>query len=1668
MEQEKADQDFWKFVDGFVESPEILQNFCQQHGYLLESRVGGGGFGSVYRLKDAITGEELAMKILDFSAHQDGVEPCFYSREDQVYCEVRVKVSATLEEFLSREKVNIAVGELLPFLVADFSEIWDEEAIGWENPKYAPLLAVISKEKMSPPPQSVPGFTELWLAEQIDPEKLGALSVWDILHLAPDICTQRLSTREEGTWRTVHAGREIFPMSLEISWHDLAAEYPQQGVRALLREYLYDPVADDPYWKWRWVTDFPAAISETWQRLTFRLNTVWERYSLPEIQLRFPDFFRIRLTLNLPASLALPYLTGERKQEVKRLMAVKNEIITGNATRHFFKGFNTAVAPPLRLGSNVFIISPLLSDPQKILPARFVQVLEEEGERERRVLLAFPPLIHFLRFLTELFQSSPWEIGDIKETNFKLDATGQWQLVDYGGHLLRYLKQRGWQYLVGSNDYASYSLFHALGASLEEDVDGQLLDLAHGEGSRWFSAVKTIVRMLSGREADRLRGTDLNNALFQDFQKYHEDIFTNLSQLLLSRDKGLCRYRSFPVTDDDVADLSKDKDMDMETALRRFLFIIGLSLTAEPAWSILDPKMQERMCLCSRKPYAHSSWEVAVKDDKIILSECPAEVADPMRKGLTPGTAEKLLKAFFPGLEESFTRREAIAQKRRQILGILAQMGVLWAPCELDKFDANLRKRLGQIAKLPWLIPECLKKIWELRRQSNAMIFDSDNKDRRDADLPEATAQRLQEQLSSLLKKSELPLDETCDVLRQVIRWQRLCFHRYLFGKIDENCQWQIDVKRTQAFFQDRWTLLRYAFIEKDEETLQYAFLTGWIEGLEKRELQKVRFMADTCNQEKHAMLLMVREWMRARDHLEKGSPEVLAGAYRRCKARYEKVLEEYPFFPPQLKGKPWTASILRETLGDAPQEIFGDCCERWRKAKTWSELEFPAAALAASREFLDLCGEIVPGLWLKIHEKLARCGIAPLAPVPANWTRWQEQNGIYLAQLHEIDESFDPAALSGSPLLVSAQIYEIVEHLGAQTERLRDAVLGHFLCAAMPENVAHAVYVRGMLEKLLPEERDFAAEALLQELRRLERAPDAPFAAQHGYYRGLFLWLKSAEAILVKKSPDRVDLPREREKDTTLRTSPVIEGSFDPEFLKGWQGDRLKNRIARFLGSMAETGLWDHELREALEDLLLCFYRENGLYLPELQEREGDAVAELYRTLYRATGGFRNIPPALEDIRRIAALGLARIDPAQKVKDFARLLPVEVQAPHFPRSVLVEFLEYQMDISVHGGEDKARQTRKNILLVQLRGEWEYMSARHRQILEEYPQYRRLAENLALLRPDLAGDNLSREAVQEWPRKIKIFEDYLSTTHTILEQEEKNIPWNWRQFLKNCDNSFVQRIYPDIEDRRFGDIYLLLFDLSPLPSLKETREFMKKCRHFNLDEEQRQKIAAILSDGAHSADQRFAQAKEYLECRWSPPEEEVRLAIYRAEIPEQDRGRFWGIYLEERKKLAVTYRIAPNPKLISQLQQEQKPRQWMLRLQLEIWLARFQRCVDPLIVRYFARELETMEIEKLMKICELLEMSNTEDDCEYLFSCLFQEHLCFPKLQNLSNGLGRMYQDMADAIIDRLSRYPSEVPLELEYNSLKEIEEKAADGWPLPKILTSLYERIAGERTSGT
>ena len=295
----------------------------------------------------------------------------------------------------------------------------------------------------------------------------------------------------------------------------------------------------------------------------------------------------------------------------------------------------------------------------------------------------------------------------------------------------------------------------------------------------------------------------------------------------------------------------------------------------------------------------------------------------------------------------------------------------------------------------------------------------------------------------------------------------------------------------------------------------------------------------------------------------------------------------------------------------------------------------------------------------------------------------------------------------------------------------------------------------------------------------------------------------------------------------------------------------------------------------------------------------------------------------------------------------------------------------------------------------------------------------------------------------------------------VIAQQTNEAPWDWKPLLENLDYSILQRIYPELKYPELRDIHFLIFDLSPLPSIKETREFMQKCQYWNLTQQDREKIKQALSEPGKEASMLFSNAMGYLDRHcWSLSEESVREMIFRLEIETNKREEIWTEYLEARKKLPLGGRIQKEARLLKQLEGPLEAAELERIFMMELWFIRFQYKVDRTIVNYFVQEFDLLSEEEQRRISQTLQRTRVTSDSYELFNWVFNQFVFLPSLVLLDSA-SWFGSKPSETVISALSqKYMTHIPVEVQFNIARFIKEKLTIGWQRQQIFTEVNNMI--------
>ncbi|NUM35744.1 MAG: hypothetical protein HUU50_14450 [Candidatus Brocadiae bacterium] len=1680
---------FWEYVDPFVESREQLENHCKNSGLDLLKRIGTGGFGSVYLVQDIHTGEKFALKVMDFRSHHSDIIPCFYESNSQIYTEVYVNIFRSLQEILSEEKISISCDDLSLYLVAsrtlEKEEAW--EHIPYQNHKLIQHLCHESRQNDLKllNDEFIPGRAELFLLEIIDTKKLSQLTILELMKLAPHLMCEFFWDTKDACYS--RASQKIFPIRLNITLRDLIKQsrslFADHG-KSLLREFFYDSQRpEDFYWKFSWLPQDLSQMNEPMLEKEICLNDLLQRYSHKEITRRFPEFFQIKVQQKIPAKIALEYLHGEKKMEAKRLLAVKNEVITANAMRQYYEGINQVLAPVQKVAGNILILSSFLYDASEIFQNHLYKKVDEvhQGERESFTLIAFPALITFLYNTGRLLENSVWAFGDIKQGNFKLNLAGQWEMIDYGGHFLKAMETTSHQDILGSNDYASYILFHILNAPLDHQIDGNWVQDALSRNSQWFSLVKVVVRMMSARSADKLRGTDLNRALFRDFQTYHESVFLDLIEKVLSKQDSPYHYRNFSLLKKDVSFFYLEEDNPgLETTLRRLLFIIGLSLCGYMHWSLLDEETRKKILVRYTKDNVSSStWTVAIENDTMSITEYTQDACLAARKGLHPVEALKMMEFFFPGLKEFNHKQCQLAQIRKQILGKLQYLGIVkldtyFSPPNIKYFYDHLLEAFATLDSAAWMDRNFCQKLYEERQADlSALALLDTNK----------------EEIFKILQQSQPDMEKANQKLSLLLFWQRTFFNFFL-GSKGNSCD--LDLANTELFFTERWAKLKQAWKNKNFAFLKYAIDRRWIEKEDTKEIDWLQKIASFSSQEQHASVFMSHEIEREKEFPDIKTLEIQSQEKILWEG-YQRQILSHPFFPPSFPKDALHSPKLGEFLQqEYAQEWFNCLSIPLQKRFLYiAEKLSPLCTkdswkdLAICEELLNLWEKGAKALFQKIESSLFHCGCyssqenfiqthSDMENALTNIYQTLEQTlqedkrfiwDSFFEELNDYLSIWEKESWKNLDLA-----FLISQRLLSRLKDWKNFVHTHFLFSTLAMEKSPLEHLYQKIHKLLAFVGDNEElKAILEKIQSYESITSNRKTGQiYSLYSSCISLIQEIEETMYQWN-EFLEIPGfSFTTNRYQRYIPVLESIDDRILFKeikgdisqGWNMDCLQNRICRFL-SLQENFDLGMLQKAGIEKMLSWIFLQPGLLVSNNLLLQDELAQKIYLKLKSSTNHFQSLPKSLEDLIKIASYHLEKITTEVIQKRFDSLLPVEVQAPGFHRSVLLEFLEYQTELSYnkvpHDG------FRKKILFMQLEREYKDLKIQYTRLLQEYPEIILTIENRILLyKNEAQAQKLLDEARQDWPKKIKIFSDYLKVLEWTLEAEKQNTPWAWRELLSDKENTFLSYIYPEMQNEELKDIYLSIFDLTPLPSLKDIKDFMKKCNTFQLSQEQKQELKDLLLKKNHEPDV-FDKAKQYMDnfC-WSSSEEEIIAAIEKIQLDAKAKEEFLKQYGQARHQLHVTQRITRETRFLNKLKQTLSEADTLKVFLFELWMTRFQKSIDSNIVNYFAEETDQLSYEKKADLYDALKRANPASDTTTLFLWLFSQYIFHPTLSLLDTG-SFFGSKASEEILRQINTkfMHQEIPLKLQYTISKAIKEKKSANCQKNQILEYLSTIIA-------
>ena len=1717
---------FWEFVDPFMSSRGELETFCQSLGLVLKERIGSGGFGSVYLVEDILSGEKFALKLMDFVSHVDNVLARTWKRGDNVFCDVSVNICQTIEDVFQSEFVGCGLEALIPFLVV--SEIEDDVWI--ERIQYHHLVRTICKEDMlwkvdNLPESFLPGMGENFLWEVLDEVKWKSLCLKEVGNLAPSLFCEHYYTIEEESLICHTALDALCFFSLNISFKDLCKQVRRflgEYGQGFLRELFVDlKNKHNLYWRFECLPHHLDSCNAIFENQIIDVLDVLRRYSLEEVLQRFPCFFQLSIHRNFSGGATLPFLKGDVLIEVKRLLAVKQEIMVANSLRTSYPGINHIVGGIYCFHDNICFFSPFLYDVVKMFPANCFHTFSSilDGEEEKSVVVAFPIGISFLYSMVHVLLHSIWDFGDIKWSNFKIDLAGEWRMIDFGGHGLRAMDAKYRESIVGSNDYANYALFYLLNVG---EVEPDVLSYACGINGQLFSMIKVIVRMLSGRSVDRLRGTDLNRALLQNFQGYHERIFFDFLDVLLYQKDSDYYFQSFHLSNDDVEFLFGENNLGVEVAFRRFSFLIGLCLTGYCAVSVLDEEMQSKIVVhLGKKIIGNSSWQVILKEDTIILEEDKSESYLAIKRGISPEVCLTLMDVFFPNLQTWFAQEQENVQIRRQILHNLNILGVhdvsqYFSPLEIRYFATNVRKCLEKVATFVWLDKECMDYICK----DQVYILEK--------------WEHVSTKLTHVLSESIEDITILNDVISLLVDLRNRVWN-YVLGIENESNNSLIS---TELFFLSRYFMLYTAKKYHWKDVLDFACQVGWLSSTDSQEIKNILQQSKMTSIETRIGTVIQQELSRMFLHKDICQKQTWEAYYHEA----EKNICLHPFY--DLIGDTFiSVNTVFQTLENVEfnWKHFLKTSEKdqWHHIETLASCssKFPWAELALLQNALDIFQTAMQRCVDSCNEKCVSIQF-PCILDASSWKSCNDSMEEMLEQLShsgfflehfdsetaeqingESPEHFDsetaaqvndtsPEQVEGetaaqvndtSPEQVDGESSEHVEnhyeqhssHLGnyivlpnkdsslyvklswlyrmmttleKQAQYLYQLIGCHYFFATIEEEQNPLEYLfqkMSTFSRIIPKN-----SSILLLMRQIQ--------AQEEYISKFSFGQKLLQYVSVYNILDKVDnickkyygyLNVSESAFVTMRKKidlQSLEFQSTPLFNKEdldidnvWKKDYLYMRILRFISKEKNMPIsLGVEERKALGLLMSCFY-ENGLLLSNDFLQENQIAIQIYKDLQFYTRQFQEIPSVLSDLKNIGYANIQKLTPSSLDQRFVNIFPLEVLSPSFRGSVLVEFLNYQIEIS-QTKQEMNQGMRRRILLMQVENEVRRLEEKYREVKNLYPSYVKMMDNLMLLSSVSNIETLGKQVIESWNEKIKLFQDYLNIARWILQEEEQENIWSWSKFFEQ-KNTFLHCVYPELQKE--SDLFLSFFALEPLPNFSEIRSLLQKCRNVNISEEKQNQLLAILQERKSDT---FKNAKKFVDdfCL-TESEEKINQALCNQSHQNFQTKEWTNLYWQARKSLPFSLRTLPETEFIEQIIVAKDSRELSNIVLLELWKCRFQKSINISIVQYAYNELATFSKEQKDKIVEMFQNSLHSAKPSTLFQWLFSNYIFEPSillLNSFSLFEGKRSEEIRRCLA--LKYQLEEPPLELQYNLIKTLKEQLLLKIPKQKIYETLKQKI--------
>lgn len=1579
---------FWEFVDPFLGSRKELEDFCKNYGFNLQDRIGAGGFGSVYKVEDSLSGECFALKLLDFSSQRNNILSKIVERENCVFCDVSVNVTRTIKNILQDSVVLCSVEELIPFLI---ESKWDEEVseeVSWEKIRYPLLVREIFKDDLWSltsflEDSFIPGETELFLYKVLDSDKWNSLSLWEIGQLAPSLFKDVYYDIEQKCW--IKCGELLCPALFLISFDELHILNNTDIVNNFIHEFISDLSWFESISCELLPNEFNKMNTEI-REIHFSLWKLLCSYSWDQLLIQFPFLWNLKIKQSIPGGVATSCLSGDDLVEVKRLLAVKQEICTANALfAKEYAGFNRIHAGTFKIGNNVALISPFLLDANQVFESKLFTVLStvEQGEEETYSCIKFPLVLKFLYQMGNILQDSDWNFGDIKWGNFKIDFDGSWKIIDFGGHGLRlFMNDR--ESIVGSNDYSCESLFYLLNGGV---ADSSITERAINISAQWFSLIKVAVRMISGKMADTLRGTDLNRALLSNFRGYHENVFDSFIENLLNPSSTI--FYKQELVDEDVAFLfEQNNNLGLEVAFRRFLFIIGLCLTKYCVCDLLDEEMKKKVIVSYGSN--EDSWRLMQEDDKIYLVESINNDED-----LSPILILDLMRKFFPGLEQWYKDELQTIQKRHNILELLQCLGIVHNKNDFEKlseFCDNVHKYLEKLPEFAWNSEE--------------------NKVR------------------SLNAKT---IDELLDCIQELATFRIQTFNKIIHSESNE-----LDLVHAEVFFLSRWFQVDTAYKKNNSLLLDWIKQVQWCSEVKNETIEKLYQHSCWCSFPIRCAMLLSQESARMQmSEIDNKYDE----EWNQLLSVVLNEINSHPFASAvDIKKSALDVYNEMQAMGFPIFASYGQQ-EKIRRLCTACN-SMPWAECAIKRELLNTFQQAVQNYLKKINSFLFSCEL-PTVQLCTSWSECEQNLNDWLNTISIIPGLTE--RLSNIPQNVSKKlsfVYDLAQYL---LQNYRNNMHHIYCCAFLADidnvdNILEATYKK--LDRLCKKIVYNASLLIwLERIREQDKKISHLFICQN-YLR--ILWLSKHIDELESCIEQWLLYWNDNSAVSTMRRIKHIVASSDGTQLfteqnacdidNIWKRDCLYTRIIHFLSkTYNKQVVLNEELREAFNILISSIYK-NGLLLSNVLLQNNALAIQVYQELQETTNQFKNIPKSLEDLKSLAYENMKHLTAEQVTNCFLDFIPKEVTAPEFRGSLLFNFLDHQIDISQQQTEDTVR---RKILLMQLENEFTEFSKTYDNVTALYPQYCITLQNLALLSKYPNIEELCEHAKKVWMERLNLFHEYLVIEDWILKQEQSSWVWNWRE-LYSQNSIILATAYSELRDEQYKEIYLACFDIKPLPALIEIKDLVQKCKTLRMSEEQKNVLLQILC--SQTEENIWEKAKQFVHSScFSDTEEKVSQLFQQLSIPESLVDEYW----QARKQLSFSLRTKIEDSFIEKLKGSKTEEQQKKIVLLESWKYRFQREIQSNIVNYFYQEYDKFKEHQQASILQMLENSASSKPLT-IFQWLFSNYFLEPSLL-LLNSLSLFESKRSEEIQKKLAiKYPMGEPIEVQYSIVKTIKEQLA------------------------